>query len=171
MNSCTIDSPLGPLQLLSDGGQLWAIHFPDQHNGAPDSKEDAVLQRTRRQLHQYFAGTRRQFELPLAPRGTPFQRQVWRELQRVPYGELRSYREIAVALGRPTATRAVGAANGRNPLPIVVPCHRVIGSNGQLTGYAGGLDLKYMLLELEGAQLQGRLAIPQEARPGRGRAC
>jgi methylated-DNA-[protein]-cysteine S-methyltransferase len=159
MNSCTIDSPLGPLQLLSDGGQLWAIHFPDQHNGAADTLDDPVLQRARRQLQQYFAGSRRQFELPLAARGTAFQRQVWRALQHIPYGELRSYRDIALALGRPTASRAVGAANGRNPLPIVVPCHRVIGSNGQLTGYAGGLDLKHFLLDLEGAQLQARLEI------------
>jgi methylated-DNA-[protein]-cysteine S-methyltransferase len=159
MNSCTIDSPLGPLQLLSDSGQLWAIHFPDQHNGAADTLDDPVLQRARRQLQQYFAGSRRQFELPLAARGTAFQRQVWRALQHIPYGELRSYRDIALALGRPTASRAVGAANGRNPLPIVVPCHRVIGSNGQLTGYAGGLDLKHFLLDLEGAQLQARLEI------------
>ncbi len=161
MNSCTIDSPLGPLQLLSDGGQLWAIHFPDQHNGAPDTLDDPVLQLARRQLQQYFAGTRHQFELPLAPRGTAFQRQVWQALRHIPYGQLRSYRDIALALGRPTASRAVGAANGRNPLPIVVPCHRVIGSNGQLTGYAGGLDLKHFLLDLEGAQLQTRLEILQ----------
>lgn len=159
MNSCTIDSPLGPLQLVSDGGELWAIHFPDQHNGAPDTPDDPVLQGARHQLQQYFAGSRRQFELPLAPRGTAFQRQVWQALQHIPYGELRSYRDIALALGRPTASRAVGAANGRNPLPIVVPCHRVIGSNGQLTGYAGGLDLKHFLLGLEGAPLQARLEI------------
>ncbi|QIB66172.1 methylated-DNA--[protein]-cysteine S-methyltransferase [Kineobactrum salinum] len=159
MNSCTMDSPLGPLQLLSDSGALWAIHFPEQHNGAPDTPDDSVLQRARYQLQEYFAGTRRHFDLPLAPRGSPFQQQVWQVLQSIPYGELRSYRDIALALRRPTASRAVGAANGRNPLPIVIPCHRVIGSNGQLTGYAGGLDLKHTLLCLEGAQLQGRLEI------------
>ena len=100
---------------------------------------------------EYFAGRRRQFDLPLAPVGTPFQRAVWNALAAIPWGALRSYADIARAIERPTAVRAVGAANGRNPLPIVVPCHRVIGSNGTLTGFAGGLDIKRQLLELEGS--------------------
>jgi methylated-DNA-[protein]-cysteine S-methyltransferase len=102
-------------------------------------------------LLEYFAGRRRRFELPLAPAGTAFQRQVWDALATIPWGELRSYADIARAIERPTAVRAVGAANGRNPLPIVVPCHRVIGSDGSLTGFAGGLEIKRQLLELEGS--------------------
>jgi methylated-DNA-[protein]-cysteine S-methyltransferase len=102
-------------------------------------------------LLEYFAGQRRQFELPLAAAGTAFQRQVWDALAAIPWGELRSYADIARAIDRPTAVRAVGAANGRNPLPIVVPCHRVIGSNGSLTGFAGGLGIKRQLLKLEGS--------------------
>ena len=112
---------------------------------------DAVLAACAAQLTDYFAGKRRHFELPLAARGTPFQQSVWDALADIPYGELRSYRDIARTIGNPAAVRAVGAANGRNPLPIVVPCHRVIGSNGTLTGFAGGLEVKRFLLELEGA--------------------
>ena len=105
-----------------------------------------------RQLRAYFAGRLRQFDLPLDPRGTPFQVRVWRELERIPYGETRSYSQIAEAMGAPRAVRAVGAANGSNPIPIVVPSHRVIGASGKLVGYGGGLPLKKRLLELEGSR-------------------
>jgi methylated-DNA-[protein]-cysteine S-methyltransferase len=113
-----------------------------------------------RQLRAYFAGQLRHFDLLLDLRGTDFQRRVWRELERIPYGETRSYRQIAEAIGAPRAVRAVGAANGANPIPIVVPCHRVIGANGKLVGYGGGLPLKKRLLQLEGA-----LALPLQFSP------
>ena len=118
-----------------------------------------VLTDAIRQLREYFSGQRREFNLPLAQEGTDFQQRVWQALTAIPYGESRSYRDIAVALGNQKATRAVGAANGRNLLPIVVPCHRVIGSDGWLTGFAGGLEAKRTLLELEGIDTsQGRAA-------------
>lgn len=101
------------------------------------------------QLEEYFAGDRREFDLPLAARGTEFQHRVWAELRRIPFGETISYGELATRIGKPTASRAVGAANGRNPLPVVVPCHRVIGSDGRLTGFGGGLPTKQALLDLE----------------------
>ena len=107
------------------------------------------------QLREYFAGERRQFDLPVEPQGTDFQRRVWRELGEIPYGETRNYRQGADAVGAPRAVRAVGAANGRNPLPIVVPCHRVIGADGRLVGYAGGLAVKKVLLDLEHSAAAG----------------
>ena len=113
--------------------------------------EDTVLQSCAMQLQEYFAGERCRFDLPLNGAGTDFQQSVWSALSRIPFGELRSYGDIAREIGRPKAVRAVGAANGSNPLPIIVPCHRVIGSNGSLTGFAGGLDIKKKLLVLEGA--------------------
>lgn len=152
MNFQYLDSPIGALRLVSNGSQLTSIEFEGQHS-ACDAHEcrDPVLAETAGQLTDYFAARRRAFTLPLAPRGTPFQQSVWHALARIPYGELRSYRDIAHAIGNPAAVRAVGAANGRNPLPIVVPCHRVIGSDGSLTGFAGGLAAKSFLLQLEGA--------------------
>ena len=148
-----LDSPIGTLRLVSDGSHIVRIEFEGRH-----AKGDGLLERSdpaltacARQLTGYFTGTRLGFDLPLAPAGTPFQRAVWEALAAIPYGELRSYRDIARAIGRPAAVRAVGAANGRNPLPIVVPCHRVVGSDGSLTGFAGGLGIKRKLLELEGA--------------------
>jgi methylated-DNA-[protein]-cysteine S-methyltransferase len=108
-----------------------------------------VLDTLAAELAEYFAGARRAFDLPLAPRGTAFQQRVWDQLRALEYGATASYREIAVRIGAPTATRAVGAANGRNPIPIVIPCHRVIGADGRLTGFGGGLELKRRLLELE----------------------
>ena len=147
-----LETPLGTLQLVSNAGQLVAIAFPDRHLQIDaDACSDPALSACAKQLDEYFAGERQHFYLPLAAPGTDFQRQVWSALARIPYGELRSYRDIARAIGRPTATRAVGAANGRNPLPIVVPCHRVVGSDGSLTGFTGGLGIKRQLLELEGA--------------------
>ncbi|MEQ9463111.1 MAG: methylated-DNA--[protein]-cysteine S-methyltransferase [Haliea sp.] len=152
MNTLTIDSPLGPLQLLSEENHLTAINFPGQHSGTADSANpDSVLGAARRQLEEYFAGHRKRFDLPLAAGGTPFQQSVWQALAAIPWGEVRSYRDIALTIGKPRAVRAVGAANGRNPLPIVVPCHRVIGADGSLTGFAGGLPRKVQLLTLEGS--------------------
>lgn len=110
----------------------------------------ALTDRAARQLEEYFAGKRREFDLPLNPRGTPFQRRVWDALLRIPYGESRSYRQQTESLGNPKAIRAVGRANGANPIAVVIPCHRVIGADGSLTGYAGGLDMKARLLMLEG---------------------
>ncbi|KAA9130213.1 methylated-DNA--[protein]-cysteine S-methyltransferase [Marinihelvus fidelis] len=147
-----MNSPIGPLQLVADNGHLVEIRFPGQHlEAAPGQPGDPALAAARSQLEEYFAGQRRQFDLPLAASGTAFQQQVWRALAAIPYGQLRSYRDIALSIGRARAVRAVGAANGRNPLPIVVPCHRVVGADGSLTGFAGGLETKRQLLELEGA--------------------
>lgn len=150
-----LPSPLGDLLLAGDDRGLQAIGFAagkgkvepaaDWHL-VTDSFADAAAQ-----LDAYFAGTRRRFELQLCPSGTAFQLAVLDALAAIPYGETRSYREIAAVIGRPAAVRAVGAANGRNPLPIVIPCHRVIGADGSLTGYAGGLEWKRYLLDLEGA--------------------
>lgn len=146
-----VDTPLGLLRLVSDGKRLLAIEFEGRHGQPCDDGSDPALAACAAQLSEYFAGERRAFDLPLAPAGTAFQRRVRAALLQIPYGELRSYREIARAIGQPNAVRAVGAANGRNPLPIVVPCHRVVGSDGSLTGFAGGLEVKRRLLELEGA--------------------
>ena len=156
MNYRYLDTPIGRLRLVSTGSRLAAIEFEHRHGepGADNQASDAVLELAAAQLLEYFAGRRRQFELPLAAAGTAFQRQVWDALAAIPWGELRSYADIARAIERPTAVRAVGAANGRNPLPIVVPCHRVVGSNGSLTGFAGGLGIKRRLLELEGSLVQ-----------------
>ncbi|GAB5453649.1 MAG: methylated-DNA--[protein]-cysteine S-methyltransferase [Halioglobus sp.] len=144
---------IGTLRLVCNNTGLTHIEFDGQHRVAPQQREQStpLLADCARQLGEYFAGQRKQFELPLAPEGTEFQRDVWRALDRIPYGELRSYQDIAREIGRDRAVRAVGAANGRNPLPIVLPCHRVVGSNGKLTGFAGGLKLKARLLQLEGA--------------------
>jgi methylated-DNA-[protein]-cysteine S-methyltransferase len=151
MNTLTVSTPIGDLQLVSDGQSLVRIAFPGRHQQlGGDSKEDAVLARAAKQLGEFFDGRRRHFDLPLAASGTQFQRAVWSQLTKIPFGEVRSYRDIAAKIGRPTAVRAVGAANGRNPLPIVVPCHRVIGADGSLTGFAGGLERKRQLLVLEG---------------------
>ena len=150
MNYQDIDTPVGRLRLVSDGEQLTAIVLAPGESSPADSG-DPVLVECARQLQEYFAGERRQFDLPMRPRGTAFQHAVWQALAEIPYGEVRSYRDIATTLGKPKAVRAVGAANGRIPLPIVVPCHRVIGSDGSLTGFAGGLNMKRQLLALEGA--------------------
>lgn len=150
------DSPIGRLLLAADDAGLRAIQFTQ--NRHPVKRDDdwregshPVLDAATAQLDEYFAGRRRQFDLPLAPRGTDFQRQVWNALRAIPYGQTRSYAQQAQAIGKPKAVRAVGAANGRNPLPIIVPCHRVIGAAGALTGFGGGLPTKQFLLRLEGA--------------------
>ena len=141
------DSPAGLMQITSGNGCITAADFCPQCTLPEDN--DAVTDACIAQLKEYFAGNRREFSLPLAAEGTPFQKQVWAQLMRIPYGETRSYKEIAQALGRPTATRAVGGANNRNPICIIVPCHRVIGADGSLTGYAGGVAIKEFLLRLE----------------------
>lgn len=154
---CFLDSPVGPLRLAAADDGLRRIEFPPPRPLSPPPGETwregrhPLLDETARQLRAYFDGTRRRFDLPLAPRGTAFQLRVWRELARIPYGQTISYGELARRVGNPSASRAVGAANGRNPLPIVVPCHRVIGAGGALTGFGGGLPIKAFLLRLEGA--------------------
>jgi methylated-DNA-[protein]-cysteine S-methyltransferase len=154
----TIGSPVGPLLLTSDGSALTGVSMTDQRHGpaiGADSIEDrsvSPLVEAARQLCEYFEGRRTEFSLPLAEAGTDFQRRVWLELTRIPYGETISYGELARRIGNPKAMRAVGLANGRNPWGIVVPCHRVIGADGSLTGYGGGLERKQILLSLERAR-------------------
>ncbi len=150
-----IDSPVGPLMLAADDHGLRHIEFRDNRHpvnrGDWHGGDNAILQATEAQLAEYFAGTRTTFDLPLAPRGTEFQLRVWQALARIPHGSTSTYAEQARAIGSPDAVRAVGAANGRNPLPIVLPCHRVIGADGALVGFGGGLPIKEFLLRLEGA--------------------
>lgn len=148
MNRIVFDTPVGPMALEEDGAALTALYLPCRPM-PPAGAETALLARGRAELLAYFQGKRRAFDLPLSPRGTPFQLAVWRELERVPYGTVVTYGALAARVGRPRACRAVGQANHRNPLPILLPCHRVVGSGGALTGYAGGLALKKYLLKLE----------------------
>ncbi len=148
-----ITSPIGELLLTSDGKSVTGVSMQNQKHGPKRTKDwkrnDAALNEPRTQLQAYFAGELRDFELPLAAKGTPFQQRVWRALCAIPYGATISYGELARRIGQPTASRAVGLANGRNPIAIVVPCHRVIGANGSLTGYGGGLERKRWLLAHE----------------------
>lgn len=148
-----VDTPIGGLTLVGDGQALSGLYFPDhvRHPGAQTfgPRDDEAFAQARSQLSEYFAGERTAFDLPLAPRGNDFQRRVWQLLTTIPYGQTRSYGQLAAGLGDPALARAVGAANGRNPISIVVPCHRVVGHDGSLTGYAGGLDRKAFLLDLE----------------------
>jgi methylated-DNA-[protein]-cysteine S-methyltransferase len=161
-----LDSPIGPLLLAADDQGLREILFANgRHAAEPDptwhkindltesSCEANILRECIRQLNAYFAGKLERFDLPLAPAGTPFQLEVWRRLCDISYGETISYGELARRIGKPKASRAVGLANGSNPIPIIIPCHRVIGSNGKLTGYGGGLPIKEKLLALEHRQL------------------
>lgn len=153
--SKTIWSPVGELTLVADAKGLAAILWENDRPGRVRLgalAEDAghpVLRAAERQLGEYFAGTRRTFDVPLSFSGSDFQKSVWRALLTIPFGETRSYGEIARQVGKPSASRAVGAANGRNPVSIIAPCHRVVGSTGKLTGFAGGLDAKAFLLALE----------------------
>ncbi len=147
------DSPLGRMTLQANESGLLGAWF-ETETTMPEvlgqySETCPILMTTARQLGEYFAGQRRQFDLPLAASGTPFQRSVWQALCTIPYGETRSYLQLAETIGNPKAVRAVGLANGRNPISIIVPCHRVIGKSGQLTGYAGGVERKAQLLALE----------------------
>ncbi len=153
-----VPSPVGALTLIaSDKGLaaiLWENDDPNRVRLSPriEDRDHPVLIEAERQLREYFAGTRQAFDLPLDFKGTDFQKQVWAQLLAIPFGETRSYADIARAIDHPNAYRAVGAANGRNPISIVAPCHRVIGTNGALTGFAGGLEAKAFLLALESAQ-------------------
>lgn len=150
-----IASPVGKLTLVARDGHLVAILWendkPNRVRLGPmtSGDEEPVLLEAQAQLNEYFSGKRTQFELQLDFDGTPFQKQVWNALLTIPYGETRSYRQLATQLGNPKACRAVGAANGKNPISIVVPCHRVVGSNGALTGFAGGVEVKMTLIKLE----------------------
>ena len=162
-----VASPIGELLLAASEAGLRAVYFPNSRHGPPpppasdpDALEETahgpardLLERAHRQLTEYFASTRMLFDLPLDAVGSAFQRRVWETLRAIPYGTTLSYSELARRLGDPRATRAVGAANARNPIPIIVPCHRVVGANGDLTGFGGGLDRKRWLLEHEGALL------------------
>jgi methylated-DNA-[protein]-cysteine S-methyltransferase len=144
----TIDSPLGELLLAGDGRVLTTLRI-DGAPGASWCRAPGPFREAADQLRAYFAGELREFDLPLAPHGTPFQQRVWAALREIPYGTTIGYAELAAAVGRPGAARAVGAANGRNPIAVVIPCHRVIGASGTLTGYGGGLARKRLLLDLE----------------------
>ena len=148
-------SPIGDLMLAGDGSALSMIGFPSgkgRRDPLPDWTEDrSAFGEAQRQLDAYFAGKLRQFDIPLAPRGTGFQLAVWEALTQIPFGQTIAYRDLAIRIGNPTAVRAVGAANGANPIPIVVPCHRVIGADGSLTGFGGGIETKRWLLRHEGA--------------------
>lgn len=167
LSLCSVDSPIGRLTLVADGDALLAVDFPHQHpsparRGEPvESSTHPVLNQAARELAEYFAGTRQIFTTRLSPQGTPFQRTVWQQLTTIPFGTTCSYGQIAAAIARPKAVRAVGAANGQNPLPLFIPCHRVIGARGDLTGFAGGLPLKRWLLAHE----EGFVARQLELRP------
>jgi len=170
VDGLVVASPIGDLTLHVAGGALTAVHFggapsgegaaPETSTAAPETSTAApvepVLQAAAQQLAAYFSGELREFILPLRPAGTPFQLAVWEALRHIPYGETVSYGDLAARLGRPGAARAVGRAIALNPLPVVVPCHRVIGADGTLTGYAGGLSTKRMLLALEAGTQRGR---------------
>jgi len=143
-----IPSPVGPLGIEARAGAITRITFHASGEISP-GPSDGVVTAARRQLDEYFAGRRKAFTLPLDPAGTPFQRAVWKALTEIPYGETVSYSQVAARIDRPSAVRAVGAANGQNPIPIVIPCHRVIGADGRLVGFGGGLNLKQYLLGLE----------------------
>jgi methylated-DNA-[protein]-cysteine S-methyltransferase len=150
-----MESPLGTLTLVNTDGVLSGLYMPEHKRGprpeALGTRVRSGFEQAVSELQEYFGKNRTQFTLPLAPEGTDFQQRVWKILRSIPHGETRTYAQLADAIGNPAAIRAVGLANGRNPISIVVPCHRVIGSDGSLTGYAGGLDRKRFLLELEGA--------------------
>lgn len=156
MDYTYLESPLGDLLIAGEHDELKYIGFPSgKAKLLPDEgwvRDDTQFPDARKQLQEYFTGVRASFDLKLRPDGTEFQLAVLSALQRIPYGETRSYRDIAESIGRPKAVRAVGAANGRNPLPIVIPCHRVVGANGSLTGFGGGLEAKEYLLNLERRQ-------------------
>lgn len=150
-----VDSPIGPLltsgERFADGMTITGLYIPghDRRPGPDWVRDDGAFDELRRQLDQYFAGRRRDFDLRADAPGTPFQRRVWAELRRIDYGRTASYGDVALAIGAPSASRAVGGANGRNPISIIVPCHRVVGSDGRLTGYAGGVTAKSWLLAHE----------------------
>ncbi|MGG4497586.1 methylated-DNA--[protein]-cysteine S-methyltransferase [Brevibacillus reuszeri] len=167
----TMESPIGPLVLASTEEGLCYIEFADEEYdletlhrwckktflGISPERDDAINETAKMQINEYFAGERQKFDLPIVLYGTPFQKTVWNELKNIPYGETRSYKDIALAIGASKAVRAIGGANNRNPIPIIIPCHRVIGSNGAMVGYGGGLSIKEHLLTLEDAQVSMQL--------------
>lgn len=150
MTRAVLSTPIGRLRIDADDRSITQIWFHAEEPVSAPSTPLLVL--AARQLEEYFDGARRRFDLPIAPEGTPFQRDVWRALCEIPFGETWTYADLARRIGKPSAVRAVGAANGQNPIPIVIPCHRVIGANGQLVGFGGGLGVKRQLLELEGVR-------------------
>lgn len=158
-----MNSPLGELTLVAHDGALAGLYFAEHTRRPPSSsfgvRDDTGFASAMEQLDEYFRGARTEFDLPLAPRGDTFQRRVWELLRRIPYGQTRSYGQLAAELGDPALARAVGAANGRNPISVIVPCHRVVGANGALTGYAGGLARKQFLLDLEGVATGGQMLL------------
>lgn len=157
MISTVVNSPIGKLTLASNGTAITQVEFEDNRHPLPQHPKgaDKILEKAKRELDAYFAGKLKMFTVPVAPEGTDFQRRAWAALQKIPYGATRSYGQQAAAIGNPQASRAVGAANGRNPIPIIIPCHRVIGAGGSLTGFGGGMERKKFLLDLE----QGELLI------------
>lgn len=170
-----IDSPINELLLVSDGDSLCGLYMQPaaaKQNHAIEGKSDSCLgifKNTMLQLEEYFQGERFQFEIPLSMQGREFQLAVWQELRKIPYGSSRTYGELAKQLGNPNASRAVGAANGRNPISIIVPCHRVIGQNGSLTGFSGGLQRKQYLLSLESkCKLENRFLLSEPSLAGVG---
>lgn len=144
------NTDIGKIGIREDGTHITNIYF-GEHNLDVEKKETDLIRKAYIQLEEYISGNRTEFNLPLKPKGTMFQNKVWDELIKIPYGQTKSYKEIAILIGNEKASRAVGMANNKNPIPIIIPCHRVIGSNKKLVGYAGGLDLKQKLLKIEGS--------------------
>ncbi|MDP0491483.1 MAG: methylated-DNA--[protein]-cysteine S-methyltransferase [Verrucomicrobiota bacterium JB023] len=151
MAGAVIKSPVGPLTLLASDDGLAGVYYEGKYEGKVPDAQNEFTEWATKELGEYFAKERKEFTVPLAPEGTVFQLEVWQELRQIVFGQTASYKEIAQRLGRPKSVRAVGMANGCNPISIIVPCHRVIGSAGDLVGYGGGLGRKHMLLTLEGA--------------------
>ncbi len=149
INYTYVDTPIGAILVAGDENAIVEIHFAGAEPKPDWTRDDAALREAANQLRAYFAGERQTFDLPLSPRGTQFQQSVWSALQQISYGETTTYSAIAYRIGKPAAVRAVGAANGANPIPIVIPCHRVIGASGAMTGFGGGIDVKRKLLGLE----------------------
>ena len=150
MDFYAFSTPLGPMALAGEDGAITRLYLPGAPTPRLTSHPTPLLLEGERQLLEYLGGRRKTFDLPLNPQGTPFQRRVWQALEAIPFGETRTYRDVAQAVDSPRGFRAVGMANHRNPIPILIPCHRVVGADGSLTGYAGGLELKKALLALEG---------------------
>lgn len=154
MEKTIVDSPIGTLELTSEANSLVELSFVDRAESVePQPKESGILSQAVAQLNEYFDGKRRAFDLPLSPEGTAFQKEVWKSLGKIPYGQTITYGKLSEQLGNPKAIRAVGAANGSNPIPIIIPCHRVVGSGQKLTGYSGGIERKRWLLRHEGILL------------------
>lgn len=147
------DFPIGLLRLTASEKALKSIHFVENESGNDQNPTNDIIRRAIAELSEYFDGSRKKFSVPLNPEGTDFQQSVWKALQQIPYGQTRSYGELAAMLGDPNTVRAVGKANGQNPIPIIIPCHRVIGGNKKLVGYSGGIQRKKYLLKREGAIL------------------